>query len=51
MVLNLWKDWKAVPKLAFAAKQGWNIYRISSWEELINFSKEFVKRNYDDKKK
>lgn len=49
MVLNLWRDWKDVPKLSFAAKQGWDIFKIGNWEELIDFSKEFVKKQYAKK--
>ncbi len=40
-VLQLWGwgDWKEVPLLEEASEQGWDIYRISDWEDLIGFSK------------
>ncbi len=47
-VLQLWRKWKSDPLLVDAAKQGWDIYTISDWEDLIDFSKAFSKKHYTD---
>lgn len=48
MVLNLWQPWQQIPALVRAAEQGWNIYPISGWEQLVAFSRAFVRRNYQE---
>lgn len=47
MVLNLWqRDWRQNKQLAYAEQQGWRIYPVKSWEDLLAFAKDFVQRQY-----
>lgn len=47
MVLNLWRrDWRQNKRLAFAEQQGWRIYPVKSWEDLLAFARDFVQRQY-----
>ncbi|HOS38532.1 MAG TPA: VWA domain-containing protein [Spirochaetota bacterium] len=46
LVLNLYGDWRNNKELLFASEQGWAIYPVSTWEDLVAFSREFVRRNY-----
>lgn len=47
MVLNLWqRDWRRNKNLAFAEQQGWRIYPVKSWEDLLAFARDFVQRQY-----
>ncbi len=47
MVLNLWqKDWRQNKHLAFAEQQGWMIYPVKTWEDLLAFARDFVRRQY-----
>lgn len=46
MVLNLYSE-KLNPEIQHMKDSGWAIYRISNWEELIEFSRNFVKRTYE----
>jgi hypothetical protein len=47
MVLNLWqRDWRKNKGLAFAEGQGWRIYPVKTWEELLAFARDFVQRQY-----
>ncbi len=50
MVLNLYQKWESNPPLVRAHKQGWDIYPIKDWSDLISFSRDFVKKNYMRKK-
>jgi hypothetical protein len=53
-VLNLPEDWGNEKGFggAFATirrardEQGWDVYRVASWEDLIDFAREFSRRNY-----
>ncbi len=36
-------------QLNIAASMGWNIYPVTDWNGLINFSREFVKKHYEVK--
>jgi hypothetical protein len=29
-------------------EQGWNVSRVSTWEELLDFAREFSQRHYAD---
>lgn len=49
MVLNLYRPWKDIPDLVKAAAQGWDVYRVTGWDELVDFSRSFVKRHYQRK--
>ncbi len=46
MVLNLYSE-KLNAEIQHMKDSGWSIYRISNWEGLIDFSKNFVKRTYE----
>lgn len=47
MVLNLWqRDWRQNKQLAYAEQQGWRIYPVKSWEDLLAFARDFVQRQY-----
>ncbi len=48
MVLNLWQDYRKVPALKKLESQGWNIYPISNWEDLLVFAREFVRKKYGE---
>ena len=45
-VLNLYREYTETKDLVTANNMGWDIYRVSEWEELISFSKKFVKKHY-----
>lgn len=47
MALNLYGDWKSNKQLAEAAEMGYVIYSLRGWEDLVAFSRDFVKRHYD----
>lgn len=51
MVLNLYQPWQKNPELSRAAAQGWDIYPITKWDELVDFSRAFVKKHYSEKEK
>lgn len=46
MALNLWNEVKNIPDLVKAAGQGWQIQRVTSWEDLIEFARWFSKMKY-----
>lgn len=48
-VLNIGKHWRRVKKLAEAEDQGWDIFPVSSWEELLDFARHFSRKKYGDK--
>ena len=47
-VLNLWKDVDTYPDLVRAQKQGWEVHRVRTWEELIAFARRFSARKYSE---
>ncbi len=48
MVLNLWQDWDKIPDLVKANEQGWQIHRVRTWEELVEFARWFSKLKYGE---
>jgi hypothetical protein len=46
MVLNLWQDWKQNKTFVSASEQGWDIHRVQTWDELVEFARAFSKANY-----
>ncbi len=46
MALNLFTGWEKNSALQFAKSQGWKIFPVRDWRELIAFSKEFAGRHY-----
>lgn len=49
MALNLYADWHGNAQLAFAAAQGWEIFPVTDWSELIAFSRAFARRHFEKK--
>ena len=49
MVLNLWSDWQTNQTLARASKEGWDIHRVQTWEQLVEFARAFSKANYGER--
>ena len=49
MVLNLWGEWKQNADLVRANEQGWGISVVRSWEELVEFAKQFSKLKYGER--
>jgi len=55
-VLNLYENWDVMIRgpgpLADIKRardfQGWNVYRVASWEELVKFAREFSRLRYGD---
>jgi hypothetical protein len=48
LVLNIWrKDWAAESALRAL---GFSVHRVTRWEDLIQFAREFVRRLYGEKK-
>jgi hypothetical protein len=45
-VLNLVEKWQRITALVRAQSEGWHIHRVSSWENLIAFAREFSNRSY-----
>lgn len=48
MVLNLWSDWQQNKTLTAASAQGWDIHRVQTWDQLVDFARAFSKANYGD---
>lgn len=55
LVLNLPGNWEAYPIYpAYATilrarlEQGWNVHRVASWENLLDFAREFSRRHYGE---
>jgi len=46
LVLNLDREPDNYPDLARARGEGWQIHRVSSWEGLLDFAREFSRRAY-----
>jgi hypothetical protein len=47
LALNLFRDASQIPDLVFAQALGFNVYRVTSWEELIDFARAFSKAAYE----
>ncbi|WP_206026059.1 VWA domain-containing protein [Roseimicrobium sp. ORNL1] len=56
MVLNLVENWRTVSGWGNShqmiqqaeAQQGWLVARVSTWEDLVAYAKEFSRKNYGD---
>ncbi len=46
MVLNLYSDWQNDKHLKRAHKQGWDIFPIRDWAELVQFARAFSRKQY-----
>ncbi len=47
MVLNLWSDKNLEnPYFKLAAAMGWDIHRVTGWEQLVSFARAFSRRQY-----
>jgi hypothetical protein len=46
LVLNLWQDWQKTPVLVRASKEGWDVHRVQTWEQLVEFARAFSKAKY-----
>ena len=46
MVLNLWREWEQTPVLVQAHEQGWDIHRVQTWDQLVEFARAFSKTKY-----
>ncbi|MBL8058873.1 MAG: hypothetical protein JNK29_19365 [Anaerolineales bacterium] len=46
LVLNLYQDWQKYPDLVRAGQQGWAIFVVRTWEELVTFAREFSRLKY-----
>lgn len=49
MVLNLWQAWEKNADLVRAKGQGWQIYVIKDWADLLKFAREFSQLKYGEK--
>ncbi|MBM4423574.1 MAG: VWA domain-containing protein [Chloroflexi bacterium] len=49
MALNLWNDIEKIPELVRAQSEGWNVRRVRTWDELIEFARWFSKLKYGEK--
>jgi hypothetical protein len=48
MVLNLWSDWQQNQTLSRASREGWDIHRVQTWEQLVEFARAFSRANYGE---
>jgi hypothetical protein len=48
MVLNLWQDWRQNATLVRAHEQGWQVHRVQTWDQLVEFARAFSKENYGE---
>lgn len=48
MALNLWGEFSQIPDLVKAAKQGWQIHTVRTWEDLLVFAKWFSQLKYGE---
>ena len=46
LVLNLWSDWQNIPVLVQANKDGWDVHRVQTWDQLVEFARAFSKAKY-----
>jgi hypothetical protein len=47
LALNLFGEWTQWPTLVQASNEGWAIYPVKSWEELVAFARDFSRANYE----
>lgn len=47
-VLNLPPGWQKVKDLTRAQSEGWHIHPVASWENLLDFARDFSRRAYGD---
>ena len=45
-VLNLWQDLEKNPTLIKAREQGWDIHRVQTWDQLVEFARAFSQAKY-----
>lgn len=48
MVLNLWGPWRQNGDLVRANQQGWAVFSIRTWDELLAFAREFSRLKYGE---
>ena len=48
MALNLWGAWQDNIGLCQLHEMGWDIHRVGSWEDLVEFAREFSRRTFSD---
>ena len=48
MVLNLWQDWRQNATLVRAHEEGWQIHRVQTWDQLVEFARAFSKEKYGE---
>ncbi len=48
MVLNLWAPVDKVPGLHEAAEDGWEIFPVRDWADLVAFARAFSRRRYEE---
>lgn len=46
LLLQLAQPWQAYPFLVKAARQGWQIWSVTSLDELVTLAREFTRRHY-----
>jgi hypothetical protein len=53
LVLNLRADWEhhattgtPLGAIRRAQQEGWNVHRVASWDDLVQFAREFSRRRY-----
>jgi hypothetical protein len=46
LVLNLWTDIQSYPKLIKAQEQGWDVHRVQTWDQLVEFARAFSRAKY-----
>lgn len=46
LVLNLWRDWQQTPVLVRASQEGWDVHRVQTWEQLVEFARAFSRTKY-----
>jgi hypothetical protein len=46
LVLNLWSEWQGYPKLVQAKEQGWDVHRVQTWNQLVEFARAFSRAKY-----
>jgi len=46
MVLNLYQNVEEIPELVRARTEGWQVHRVQTWEDLVEFARKFSRANY-----
>jgi hypothetical protein len=47
MALNLWLDVAQNADLVRAQEQGWSVHKVSAWDDLVSFARDFARRHYE----